>query len=162
MKKQGTKNSKPTDRSHATQFRKMKDWDNPAHRQEALADFVGELNAMTPTKVEEFVKSPAKTKTKFAECGPFYEEGKTNPIYPPWSPRSKIKKIPKTTKFCVFRNGNVADRKKREKQVILIVNPDQLKDENLGVAQAWRCTYSPYVSRKSGGAPYSKARRRSK
>jgi hypothetical protein len=165
MKKQGktkTKSKRTTDRARAMQSAAMKDWSNPADRLEALEKFVAELNAMTTTEVEKFVNSSAKTKTKFAECGPFYEEGKTNPAYPSWASQNGIKKIPKKTKFRVFRNNNQDDFKKRDEEVVLIVNPDGAKDESLADAQTWRCTYSPYVGQPVGHAPYLKARRRAK
>lgn len=153
MKKQGTRGSK-------TQFPEMKDWESSADRLEALKVFVTDLNAMTAAQVEAFVNSPSKTKTKFAKCGPFYEEGKTNPAYAPWNPQSGPKRIPKTTEFCVFRNGNVTDFIKRDKHVILIVNPAGNADEPLGAAQTWRCTYSPYLGQQNGHPLQSKPRGR--
>ena len=163
MKKPQASKKKSNDLARAKKFPEMKSWDSPAHRLKALEKFVADLNALTSTQVEAFVKSPKNTKMKFAECGPFYVEGVTNPNYPPWTPQSKKVKIPKKTKFRVFRNGNPDDRKKRDERVVLIVNPLEInEDENLGAAQAWRCTYSPYVGEPTGGAPYSKIRRRSK
>jgi|GEM_PF-5284338 len=162
MKKEPKTKSKRIDGARTTQFPQMKDWGKPTDRLTALKDFVKELNAMTTTEVATFVNSSEKTKTKFAECGPFYEEGKTNPAYPTWTSQSGIKKIPKKTKFRVFRNNNLADFKKRDQEVVLIVNPESEPDESLAAAQTWRCTYSPYIGQPVGDARSSKVRGRAK
>ncbi len=122
----GATNKKRTRARTSSDAPKIKGWGVPQDRIDAMKAFKKRLES-DPDECQRCHDSCEEARSVFIECGPFDPD-----------------QIPETTVFRVFVNGDAGDRREREKQVVLIVNPNDEDAEKLGNAQTWRCTYTPY------------------
>lgn len=100
-------------------------------------------------------KDSAYARRKFAEWGQFYVEGEVpDPAlgFPAYNPTGDRVPIPMTTQFHIW-STDPKDVVERNDHVILIVNLGNGKEDLGEHAQVWRCTYSPYGSRKTRPVP---------
>lgn len=122
----------------------MRSWDNDDHRMLGREAFLRNVEPPSAER-QKCIDCGVYARTKFAEWGQFYIEGELPPAnFPPFDPNGKLTPIPTTTVFRVYEDHK--DRPKRDERVVFILDVAGVVPEHRD--KVWRCTYTPYMSRK--------------